>query len=263
MSTVTATWAIATGVPVPTGLQADWLAGMTLAAASKINTRWNAVVGSNDKWTANVAVRSGRVYKKFPSSTFVSRRGLTRAEIVGKQQRKLTLAYQKAQDAHDTEFAGGGTKFIEHVTDKQAHYGTGAGNTFALTGARITQFRGPISQAVRLATGDLTYQRDNPPAVAGEPDPEGLDTPEVAYILPHLKGMFRAAFAGKLIQLGVMLLQGDIPDVTIANDILDEGLKGFVVDRTTVPGANSIHYANDGGLTLVLALDNAGLTAYP
>lgn len=260
MSTFVMTSTLNVGGTVPDGLQATWLAGLTLAAGGKIAARWDAVVGTNEKWTANVANRSSRAWKKLPDSNFVSRKGLTRDMMVGKQGRKLSTAFQKAKDAHDDMFNTGGSKFIERLTAKQDHYTAQAGDTFTMTGARVTGLRGPVSFHTRAASGDLTFQRDNPPAYAGEPDPEGLETPEVPYIKAVLKSAFRAAFEGKLIQYGVYLIKGDIPTVDGVNAILDALLKGFVQDPTTVPGSNFIHFGGPGPVTLTTSLDNAGVT---
>jgi hypothetical protein len=259
MSTFLMTSSLSVGGTVPAGLQATWLAGLTLAGQGKISARWDAVVGTNELWAANVAQRSARAWKKLPNTDFVSRKGLTRDMMVGKQGRKLAAAFQKAKDAHDDVFAGGGTKFIEAITAKQDHYTQQAGDTFTMTGARVTGLRGPVSFHTRAATGDLTFQRDNPPAYSGEPDPEGLDTPEVPYIQAVLKGAFRAAFEGKLIQYGVYLIKGDIPTVDGVNTILDALLTGFVQDPDSVPGTNFIHFANSGGVTLTTSLDNGGV----
>src|SRR5262245_2368783 len=99
MSALVLTTTVATLPPVPAGMQDDWFNGLTLAAAGKMATRWNAVVGTETNWAKAVATPSSANYKPSLKEDYISVRQRSRDIIVGLQQKKLADSFTKAKAA--------------------------------------------------------------------------------------------------------------------------------------------------------------------
>jgi hypothetical protein len=251
---------IAAAGAVAAQLETDWVAGLTTAAVTKIKSRWDAIVGTDVLWTKNVADPSNANWKAFVNPDFSSKSGRSSDMIKSLQRKKLNSSFTKAKAAHDDQFDGGGTKFILAVNTKKANWTANVANTLGLTGDRLLGVRGPASQHVRAASGDSTFLRDVSSGYTGIIDPTAETVEEVPYIDPRLRGAFKAAFEGILIQAGVFLLAGVIDDVTALNVTLDRLLKGFLYEGTTEPPTAFINFAIGGGITLHTHLDNDGVT---
>jgi hypothetical protein len=262
MSTLDYSVNLATVADVPPELEAAWSSGLQAAATTKIKPRWDAIVGTDVLWTANVANPSNANWKDMVNPTFVSRRGRSPDTIIATQLRKLGRAFTKAKAAHDAMFAGGGANFDTAVTNKSGNWTANVGQSLGLTGFRFGGRRGPASIVVRLASGDNTYIRD----LGGGPGPSGTVDPtiaaigEVPYIQAILRSEFRAAFEGFLIAAGVSLLTGDITDTDAMNATSDRLLLGFRTTATPDPPTQFIHFAVGPPATLSLHLDNGGVT---
>lgn len=246
-------------IPAPSvaaELETAWANGLNAAAVNKIKTRWDAIVGSSDKWQKNVANPSNANWKSFVNPEFNSRSGRSAEIIKGVQLKKLNLAYTKAQTAHDDQFASSAAKFTAAVSAKKANWTNNVTQTLGMTGNRLLAVRGPASQHVRVATGDITYLRDAASPASGVFDPTTLDTPQVPYIKGFLRGQFKAAFEGILIQVGVFLLRGDITEVDTINGTLDDLLKGFLSTGTPDPPSQFIHFELGTPIVLHTHLDN-------
>jgi hypothetical protein len=247
---------IAAAGAVASQLEDDWVAGLTTAAVTKIKSRWDAIVGTDVLWTKNVADPSNANWKPFVNPDFSSKSGRSADIIKSLQRKKLNSSFTKAKAAHDDKFASAGTKFIDAVVLKKANWTANVANTLGLTGDRLLGVRGPASQHVRAAVGDSTFLRDVSSGYTGIIDPTILETEQVPYIDARLRGAFKAAFEGILIQAGVFLLAGVIDDVTALNVTLNRLLKGFVHEGTTEPPTCFINFAISGGVTLHTHLDN-------
>ncbi len=261
MSTFDMTSNLAPAAGVASQLEAAWESGLNAAAVLKIKPRWDAIVGTAPLWTANVADRSNRQWKDFPNPQFESKSGRSPAMIIGLQLKKLNASFDKAKAAHDAQFDAGAALFQAAVTGKRANWTNNVAPTLGLTGDRLLGTRGPASQHVRAAAGDLTYLRDNPSGWTGENDPPSLTPAQIPYIKKFARAAFKAAFEGLLIQTGVFLLTQVITDVTPVNLILDDILTGFIATGGAAPPTSFIHF--EGGTPFVLHthLDNNGVEA--
>jgi hypothetical protein len=263
MSTLDYSTNLVSAPSVASDLETAWENGLNAAAVNKIKQRWDAIVGSSDLWQKNVANPSNANWKSFVNPDFNSRSGRSADVIKGVQLKKLNLAYLKAQAAHDDQFASGAAKFTEAVTAKKANWTNNVGQTLGMTGDRLLGVRGPASQHVRVATGDLTYLRDAASPASGTFDPTTLDTPQVPYIKPFLRGQFKAAFEGLIIQVGVFLLRGDITEVDTINATLDDLLGGFLFTGTPEPPTQFIHFELGSPIVLHTHLDNDDIEPTP
>lgn len=251
MATITITSTFPAVTALPTGLQDDWFNGLSLAAQGKILARWNAICGTSDLWNSNVAQISHLGYQSFPSASFVSKRGRNKSHIVAVQLRKLTNAFQKAKDNHDAVFANSGSQYITDVQNKAAAWAAAMLTTLTLTGSRLQGKRGAPSVHVRALCSDFTYVRDlgSTSTVTGDRDPLANDPQEHRYIKSGWEGQFRAAMEGKLQQIGISLLVGDITDPTDDNTLLSDQLAVFLQ-----PGYTGTIGWTTGPLTLVTSV---------
>ncbi len=208
-----------------------------------------------------MATFSGKAYKAYPDRAFVSRRGRNYSVITGLQQKKLQKAFSKAKASFDAMFANNGAEFVTRVQNKAGHYSANIPNTLALTGARTLGKRGPASIHVRGVASDETLLRDlgGGTTVTGTIDPLLQDTPEFRYVRPALTGMMKAAFEGKITQIGVFILQGFITDPGDYNDLLTTILKTYLRDAYQ-SSATMAFTVDGGGFTLHTHIDGTDPT---
>jgi hypothetical protein len=259
MSFVDLVLPIAAATAVPVGLEAAWRDGLIAVATTKIKPRWDSAVGTDAKWLAKVATPSNQAWKSFPSAGFISKRGRSKSVITSVQLKKLTQSSTKAIAAFDASLTGGAGGFTEQVAAKSANWSAKVLSGLGLTGDRQAGTRGPTSIVVRLAAGEPSFAADIPGGVTvtGEPFPENLATPLRHYLRPTIRRQFAAAAEGKLLQFGVLLLEGYESDTTPMNVILDDLLRGFVPDDQYIDSTtNYIHYEGTGPYVLHAHFNN-------
>jgi len=154
-------------------------------------------------------------------------------------------------------FANSGAIYKQRVNDKAGNFTRNMPNTLAMTGARVAGRRGPASIHVRGIASDVTLERDigGGTSYTGTIDPfdAPLLTREYRYVQPGMAGHAKAFLEGKIIQVGVFILQTVITDITPYNDTLTLMLRA-VLREPYRAGSSIIFTPGGGGFTLVTTL---------
>jgi len=210
-------------------MQDDWFNGVTLAAAGKIVTRWDAVIKNDTAWGVAVATPSSANYKPSLAAGYISKRNRPRAIIVGLQEKKLAESFTKASTNFHDMFANSAEKYNARVLAKAGNFSSKVLRTLAATGSRLAAHRGAASFICRCIASDNTVQRDygGGNTFSGVFDPTILDTPEVGYVKPEMRSIVRAALSGAIVQVVQFVLLNLYDDLTVPAQFLADIIHGL------------------------------------
>lgn len=176
-------------------------------------------------YKTKIAGPSASGYASVLHPDFVTRSGLSRAQVVRRQAKKAMAGYKNYQESidHMFETVNGeiNKRYREGVDAKSEAYSRGMGPVLAITGANVELGKGVVGIAVFWMAGDRTTQRHlrgDDKIIAGGPLNISISAPA-----------FKAALTQRLIQSARILIEADWDpaEMTIENDRNNLIIKGL------------------------------------
>lgn len=183
-------------------------------------------IGTEMDYKTKIAGPSASGYASVLDPTFVTRSGLTRAQVVRRQAKKSMAGYKNFSEslAHMFETVNGeiNKRFREAVDAKSEAYSRGMGPVLAITGAAAELGKGLVGIAVFWMAGDRTtlrHMRGDDKIIAGGPLSISISPPA-----------FKAALTQRLIQSARILIEADwdpdeMEDENDKNNLIIKGLQ--------------------------------------